>query len=470
MAFLPSKKWQVFSVVAMGVFMSTLDSSMINIALPAIMKEFHSSLAVTQWVVQIYLLTITVSLLFWGHLGDRLGRNRIYPAGMLLFGVCSLVCSLATQIYWLIIWRFGQGLGAAMMMATGPALIKEIFPPGRLGRSLGLIGVAVSAGLMAGPSLGGFLVEYFSWRSLFFVTAPLGLLYAVLATLVLPKTPAASLRKFDLAGSSTWAVGIACVTLALSLRATGALLLLGLGLFSIILFLRHEARTAQPILPVALFRKRFFSTAVLSSMLSFAVLYAVIILIPFFLDRVQGLTATRIGMIMLAIPLAALMVGPPAGWLSDYIGARLLTTLGFLISTAGLLFLTGLTAETPPLSVALRLAFLGCGQAMFLSPNSASVLKRVGNHQAGISAGLLATARNLGMLLGVAQAGFVFAYFYARHTGGLDLKDFTPDHIQPFLTALRASFLSTAAIGLCGVFASWQRGPTRQDDNPDPES
>ena len=454
--------WQVFAVVATGVFMSTLDSSMINVALPAIMNEFHSSLPLPQWVVMIYLLTITSSLLFWGHVADRVGRGRIYPAGMLLFGTGSLLCSLAPHIGWLICSRLFQAIGAAMMMATGPALVKDSTPVDRLGRSLGLIGIAVSGGLMSGPFLGGLLIEYISWRGIFFVTAPIGLLCSGLALFILPrKGTLRPDRGFDLVGSATWALFLAPIVLATTVGPTLAIALVGFSIIALFLFIRHEAAALDPILPLGLLKKRFFSAALLSALLSFTVLFSVIILIPFYLDRVQGLSAVRIGLVMMAIPVSVLVVAPLAGWLSDYVSARFLTTLGLTTSTAGLLLLTGLSAQSHPLSVALRLSLLGCGQALFLSPNSASVLANVDSGKTGVSAGLLATARNLGMLLGVAQAGLIFSLYFGMDTGGLDLKDFGPEHAQSFMTALKASFLTTTAIGVVSMLASWLRGPLK---------
>lgn len=457
------KRWRVFAVVAAGVFMSTLDSSMINIALPAIMDEFRSPLPLTQWVVMIYLLTITGTLLVWGHIGDRTGRGRLYPMGMLLFALASLACGLADRISWLICWRFFQALGAAMMMATGPALIKDTSPVNQLGRSLGLVGVAVSGGLMTGPFLGGLLIQYASWRAIFFVTVPIGLLFFALALWFLPRRPNHdSPPPFDLFGSISGALFLILVALATTSRSIMVFPLIGLALLTMLFFLRHETAVPHPILPLELLKKRFFITAVLSALLSFTVLFAVIILVPFFLDRVQGMPPFRIGLVMMAIPVSVLVVGPLAGWLSDYVAARLLTTLGLAISTTGLLTMTRLTMESPPLSVALHLSLLGCGQALFLSPNSASVLGRVDSSKAGISAGMLATARNLGMLLGVALAGLGFSFFFGLETGGLDLKDFGPEHAPAFMTALHSSLLVFVVIGAGGIVTSWFRSPQRR--------
>ncbi len=459
------RRWPLFIVVAVGVFMSTLDSSMVNIALPSIMRDFGSHLHTTEWVVLVYLLSITATLLWWGHLGDRHGKNKIYSGGMLLFALGSLACALAGNLVWLVVARGGQALGAAMMMATGPAIIKQTFPANRLGRSLGLIGVAVSLGLMTGPPLGGLIMEFYSWRAIFLVTVPVGLVFFVLARIVLPGSPEPlAAHRFDWPGALLWASGLLFLSLALS-QATAAdrslvrvALLLAAGAFTLLVFVKVEAVSSKPLLPLHLFSQRFFSAAVVCAVFSFMVLFVVIMLTPFYLDRVLSLSSARIGLVMMSIPLAVMLVAPLAGYLSDRIGARLLSTAGLLISCLGLLLLTELPAHPRPWQIAVRLTLMGCGQAMFLAPNSASLLGRVERQYAGASAALLATARNLGMLLGIAQAGLVFSMVFSRATGGLDMKDFAGAHVGEFLSAMTAAFRVAAVFGLLGVVISWRRG------------
>ena len=459
------RRWPLFMVVAVGVFMSTLDSSMVNIALPSIMRDFGSHLHTTEWVVLVYLLTITATLLLWGHLGDRVGKNRIYAGGMLLFAIGSLACALAGNLAWLVVARGGQALGAAMMMATGPAIIKQTFPANQLGRSLGLIGIAVSLGLMTGPALGGIIMEFYSWRVIFLVTVPVGLVFFLLARAIIPGAPRPLLaHRFDWPGGLLWAVGLLFLSLALS-QATAAdrsiarvVLLLAAGLLALLLFVKVEAVSHKPLLPLHLFRQRFFNAAVVSAVLSFMILFVVIMLTPFYLDRVLAISSARIGLVMMSIPLAVMLVAPLAGHLSDRIGARLLSTGGLFVSCVGLLLLTALPANPQPWQIAVRLALMGCGQAMFLAPNSASLLGRVDRQYAGVAAALLATARNLGMLLGIAQAGLVFALVFSRATGGLDMKDFAGSHAAAFLLAMTAAFRVAAVFGLFGVFISWRRG------------
>lgn len=459
------RRWPLFSIVAVGVFMSTLDSSMVNIALPFIMRDFGSHLHTTEWVVLIYLLTITATLLLWGHLGDRIGKNRIYSGGLLLFALGSLACAMAGSLAALVASRCGQALGAAMMMSTGPAIIKQTFPPNQLGRSLGLIGVAVSLGLMSGPALGGIIMEFYSWRAIFLVTVPVGVVFFLFARAVIPVSPRPETpHRFDWAGVLLWGLALLFLSLAIS-QATAAdrsslrvVLLLAAGLLASLCFVKVEKASPRPLLPLQLFSLRFFNAAVLSAVLSFMILFVVIMLTPFYLHRVLALSSSRIGLVMMAIPLAVMVVAPTAGHLSDRIGARLLSTMGLALSCLGLLLLADLSAEVRPWQVAARLALMGCGQAMFLAPNSASLLGRVERQYAGASAALLATARNLGMLLGIAQAGLVFSLVFSNATGGLDMKDFSAAHAEAFLLAMHSAFHVAAIFGLLGVIISWRRG------------
>ncbi len=463
---LRNHKWLVFTVVAAGVFMATLDSSMVNIALPAIMADFKSPLRHTEWVVMIYLLTITATLLLWGHLGDLFGRGRFYASGMVLFAMGSLACAVAPALAWLIVARWLQALGAAMMMAIGPALISKAFPVHHLGRGFGLIGVAVSLGLMTGPVVGGLLLEVASWRLLFLITVPVGGLCALLALLVLPLegNPQPD-GPFDWPGAILMGAGLILLSLTVNQATATAWSLASLApgltgtMLAAFLFLRAEHRAITPLLPMGLLRERFFLTALLSAVLSFVTLFAVIVLTPFYLDRILRLPSSSIGLVMLSIPATVLVMAPMAGWCSDQVGGRLLTTMGLMLSTLGLLLLATLTPDASPAGVALRLVFLGGGQAMFLAPNSAAVLGRVKERHAGISAALLATARNLGMLLGTGLVFFVFSLVFGQRTGGLDLKDFTPAETDAFMAGLTAAFLAAATLGGAATIISWRRGP-----------
>ncbi len=455
-------------IVAVGVFMSTLDSSMVNIALPSIMRHFHSPMHDTQWVVLAYLLTITASLLFWGHLGDRFGRGRVYGVGMMIFALGSLACALSPNLPSLIVMRFAQALGAAMMMATGPAIIRDSFPPEQLGRSLGLVGVSVSLGLMSGPGLGGLLIQWLSWRALFYLTVPIGLVFCLLAVRYLPR-PAASTTAsapIDWSGTTLLAAILCLFTLMLtgfsdrSWSAT-AILLTTLPIPPLLFrFITIEQRSPHPLLPLDVFGDRYFRLGIVSAVLSFTTLFSAIILTPFYLDQVRQMPPAAIGLIMMAIPASIMLMSPLAGWLSDHLDKSRLATLGLLVSSSGLFLLSATGPDTSLSTFTVHLALLGSGQSLFLSPNSAAVLAHSPRNRTGTAAALLATARNLGMLLGIALATLVFTMIFSRLTGGLDLKDFRPAQTLDFLAAWRGTMLTAGGVGIAGILTSGLRGET----------
>ena len=457
---------RAFAVVATGVFLATTDSSMVNIALPAIMAHFHSSLRLTEWVVMAYLLAVTVSLLFWGNVADRLGRRRLYAVGLTVFGLGALACAQAGSLGALIGFRLVQATGAAMMMATGPAVIRENVPRPHLGRAFGQIGIAVSLGLMCGPSLGGVLLHFASWRSVFLVGAPVALPAAAAALLCIPPSRRYRVgQKIDVAGAVFWTLFVGVLFLTVS-HASGphpapGRLIGGAALAVILLavFLWVEARSAVPLLPLRLARQRFFWVALACAALSFVVLFSVTVLMPFYLDRVRALPSYAIGLLMLAIPAAAMVAAPVAGRLSDRWDARLLTAGGLATAGCGLVALAGIGLATPLAGVAVGLALVGGGQAVFLSPNSASVLRRVAGADAAVSAAMLATARNFGMLAGIALAGLAFSFFFSRQTGGLDLVEFTFRHRPAFVAALRQTFWCAATVAFASAVLALFRGP-----------
>jgi EmrB/QacA subfamily drug resistance transporter len=459
------QEWNVFGVVATGVFLSTMDSSMVNIALPFIMESFDSQLNRVEWVVMAYLLTITTTLLLWGYLADRIGRRRVYGSGLLVFSAGAFACYWAPSLSFLIAFRFLQAIGASCMMATGPAIIRHTFPAEKLGRALGTVGVAVSLGLMSGPLVGGVLIDLFSWRALFLCTAPIALGGGVLAFYIIPATERQRTPyRFDWPGGFCWTLTVVFLSLAITHTSstdwssvkTGTAALC--GVLFLVAFFVFEKKTYSPLLPLLLVRQQYYWKAVVCAALSFFVLFSIIMIMPFYLDRVRLLSASIIGITMLAVPLAALLVAPIAGAASDRIGFKSLTSFGLLLSSSGVLGLSFLGPSSSLPIVGLLLAMVGGGQAMFLSPNSSSLLGHVPGHYAAISAALLATARNLGMLLGIAVTGLIFSSSFNRLTGGLDLRDYTAGYQNAFLLAMQHAFWAAAFCGFLAAAIAWSRG------------
>lgn len=443
--------------------MATMDSSMINVALPTIMRDFSCTFTQCQWVVLSYLLTITISLPLWGHLSDRFGKAAVYLYGMLLFVSGSAGCGSSPTLTGVVMFRFIQATGAAMMMAAGPAIVARIAPVGHLGRVMGFIGVATSAGLMSGPVVSGFLLNYFSWRFIFFVTLPLGLIMFILGRFFIfpkianeqkPSTPS----PFGWLSFFYWSLFVS----ALAMISTGSKIMdnpvtgwqIPLVVFLFLLFGLYERKAARPLIPKPLLQKRFFVVGMITSSLSFAVLFMVIILIPFYLAFILELTPMKIGTVMMALPISLSVVSPLAGRLYDSLGAKILTTMGLIICALSIGLLALLKAESKTTEVMLGLAFLGMGQSIFLSPNSASVLSRVEEQLTGVTSGFLATSRNLGMLFGVALASVMFTALFFHFTKGMSLNGFEPTHVPAFLRSLHLCFFIAASLSLLSALIS----------------
>lgn len=459
------RKYQTLLLVGAGVFLSTLDSSMVNVALPFIMESFGAPLRSTQWVVLIYLLSITITLLFWGIAADRLGKFITYLVGICIFVSASIGCALAPTLTTLILLRFIEGLGAAMMMAAGPTIIRDVFPNHQLGKGLGLVGIATSAGLMSGPVVGGVLISAFSWRALFFACVPVGILMIAGGVWLIrngkSEVVSAPERNFDWRGALLWALLIASLVLyahflpmlppVWKVVGIGGLALLGF------LFYLSETTRKSNILPLHLFPKSYYHIGLITASLSFAVLFGVLILMPFYLTHIKGLAANLVGLVMMAVPVTLFVVSPTAGMLYDRIGSRYLTTLGLFICTLALLLLAAIDQNTQLLTIFIALALLGMGQSMFLAPNTASLLSRIPEVDAGVTSGLLATSRNLGMLAGAAFGSMIFAAWFTYFSGGEELSSFRPDLSGPFISSLRWTLLCTVALSALNVLISWQR-------------
>jgi MFS family permease len=448
-----------------GVFLSTMDSGMVNVALPTIMDHFGLSLEYAEFVVTLYLLTITVTLVFWGRLADRFGRGNMYLAGMALFGLGACGCSFSTGYDKLLVSRFVQALGASMMMSTGPAIIKTAFPSAHLGRSLGLVGIATACGLLTGPFVSGLMISFFSWRSMFLITLPVVVValllgkFFLLDHLVQDKHSGAA--RYDWMGSCCWVlIVVLCLTIfhrldrLFSLSNIFMAVVLALVVY---LFFRVEKKSSAPILPLGLLLQPYYWIAVSTAAISFAVLFTVLVLIPFYLDYILAMETYRVGRVLMAVPATLIVLSPLSGYLYDKIGARYLTTAGLSLSTASLLSLAWLSQDSSVTEVALRLALLGAGQSVFLSPNSASVLSQVEEQFVSTSAGILATARNFGMVAGATLAAALFSWWFGFYTGGGELADYSAADSDGFILALRTTFVVTAMVAFLGCVLSSRR-------------
>lgn len=461
--------WVGFSIVALGVFMSTLDSSIVNVALPAIREDFDAPLNLVGWIPLGYLLTVAVTLLGFGRRGDRKGRARVYREGLVIFTLASLACGLAPSIGLLVAARIVQAIGASLIMAVGPAFLIHLFPPEKRGRAIGAMGVVVNLGLTSGPVLGGLLTEALSWHWIFLINLPIGVVgwwFTRRLDSDHPAEPADARDRGDPWGNLLWIIGLTGLSLSLNrvpvwgltLWPTGALLLAGLGLTA--WFALHEHRTANPLLPLSLFRARLFSIPLFGGTVLFVYTFIFIYLGPFYLSILVGLPVHTVGLFFILGPLGSLITAPLSGWLHDRWGSRWLTTIGLLINAATLYGLSQQGTDPSLPLFGLLMFSLGLGNGIYMPPNTTVLLATVPGRHTGVASGLHATGRTLGMVLGVALGGAIFELSYNRLTGGVPLEQFQGAlHADAFAQAWRLSLLAGLLACLISVAVNLLRGP-----------
>jgi MFS family permease len=332
---------------------------------------------------------------------------------------------------------------------------------------LGLIGVAVSLGLMTGPIVAGFTLQFLPWRALFLFTVPIGGIFFIIARRLIPRRRQAGASKLYWPSALTWVVLLATTSLSITYASSPTWSKTNLAIISgaipllLIFFIFLEKKTPFPLISNGLLCRRHVFTALLCAILAFMVLFAILVITPFFLDRVQNMSKIRIGVAMMAVPLATLVLAPLAGWLYEYYPARWLASLGLIMTTGAAFLLSRISPQISISGIMAELALTGGGLAMFLSPNSASVLRWIKGDEAGKAAALLATARNLGMVLGIGMASIAFSQTFSHLTNGLDMRDFSVIHTEAFMSALHSVYLAAAGAGLLGTVISLMRGVRR---------
>ena len=462
-----TQNWLIFLMVAIGIFMATLDGSIVNIALPSIMADFGVPLATIQWVVIIYLLTVTSLLLSFGRLSDIRGRRMVYSFGLCLFSLGSLFCGIAPSAHWLIGARFFQGLGAAMTMACTPALIIDTFPETERGRAIGMMGSVVASGLTAGPALGGLLIHYFSWRAIFYINVPIGLLTAAGVFFFLKGGKADITRQetFDWPGAALLAILLGSLLMAITHAydwgyfSTPTLSLLAISILAAICLLYVETRVRHPILSRSLFSIRLFSMPIVAAVILFVCLFTLVFFMPFYLIHPGGYPVNAVGGIMACIFIALFVVSPFSGALYDRIGSRLLCTLAMAIIACSLFSLSTIPADTSFFSIIWRLSLAGVGTAIFLPPNSAAAFSAVAPESRGVASATVAAARNLGMVLGVAIAGAIFNSVVYKLSNGLSLKEYHPALEGIFMESFHFVMMAGGFIAILGMIIAFLRGP-----------
>jgi EmrB/QacA subfamily drug resistance transporter len=437
--------------LSLSMLMSSLDTSIANVALPTLTKTFSATFQAVQWVVLAYLLAITTLIVSIGRLGDLIGRRRLLLAGILLFTGASVLCGAAPALRVLIAARAAQGLGAATMMALTIAFVGETVPKEKTGSAMGLLGTMSAIGTALGPSLGGLLISGLGWRSIFFVNVPIGVLNLFLAHRFLPghrRDARAERIELDRVGTLLLALTLAAYSLAMTMGrghfgALNASLLVAAA-FGATFFVGSQWRSASPLIRLAMLRNPALSAGLIMSMLVSTVMMATLVVGPFFLTRALQLDATFVGFTMSAGPAVAALTGMPAGRIVDRFGAERMTVGGLVGIAVGSLLLSVLPGALGIPGYIGSIVVMTAHYALFQAANNTTLMTGIHPDQRGVVSGMLNLSRNLGLITGASVMGAVFAL-------GSGADDLTTAAPQAVAAGMRTTFGVAALLILTAI-------------------
>ncbi|MEV5985175.1 DHA2 family efflux MFS transporter permease subunit [Streptomyces sp. NPDC052051] len=405
--------WAVLLTVALGFFMTLLDLTIVNIALPNLIDDFDASLDTALWIVNAYALALATLLITAGRLGDLKGPRTLYVLGVLLFTAASLACALSQNGAELIAARAVQGIGAALLVPQTMTLIMATFPADRRGTALGVWGAVGGVATIAGPTLGGFLVHTLDWRWIFLVNVPIGVIVLILSFITIPDMRPGRSHQFDLTGVALATAALFCIAFALNEGerfdwSGGIWTLLAGGVVLLGVFVWHQKsrQSGEPLVPFALFRARNFAVmTVIASIIAFA-LIGLMVPLNLYLQSGLGMSALRAGLVMAPSSAATLLISPVAGKLSDRIGGKWLLLFGLLTFAIGL-YLTGAVAETDSQwhTFLLPMIVVGLGAGCLMAPMATEAMRHVPPQLAGAASGINNTVRQIGSVVGAAAVG-----------------------------------------------------------------
>ncbi|MBY0010667.1 MFS transporter [Paenibacillus typhae] len=456
------KRWVILIVLNLFTFMSTLDGSIVNIALPVLVKQLNLPVAQVEWVTTGYLMAICAVILFFGKLGDMAGKIRIFRIGTVVFIVGSLLCGLSTNLPFLIVSRVIQAVGASMTMANSQGIVTDIFPANERGKALGLIGTFVSLGSIAGPSLGGIIVSTLGWEYIFWVNVPIGLIAIVLGTKVLPKDLIRVKSKIDLPGSLLFSFFIITLFAGLLLGqqfgySDGRIIAaLAAAAVSLAVFLMVELRSSAPLLQLSLFKNTLFSLSILCAFLVFVANFCFNIISPFYAQNMLGLSPFYAGFLLMLFPISMVIIAPLSGALSDRIGSEFLTFAGLIVMVIAQFGLARLHEGSSVILVGLWIAMLGVGSGLFQSPNNSLIMSKVPRTQLGSAGSVNSLVRNVGMVVGITIATSIL-FNVMSSKAGYRVTGLVAGRPDIFLSGMHVVFLTSSAICLVSALLTGWR-------------
>lgn len=455
-------RWWILVAVSMFTFMSTLDGSIVNIALPTISKDMQVPMNQSEWIVSIYLMMVCACLLLFGKIGDSWGKIKIYRIGTLIFVIGSLLCGFNHSLTFLLFARVIQALGAAMTMATNTGIITEVFPMNERGRALGMIGAFVSLGSIAGPGLGGLILAHFSWAYIFWINVPVGIITMLISEKFLPKDITLSAEKIDMGGFAAVAATIMTFFGGVFLgQEHGFLTPIPLALFilaviSFFIFLYVEKKVKLPLITFSIFKNKVFTMSLVTALLIFSSNFFVNVVIPFYLQSARGLSPSYAGLLMMVFPFLMVIGSPLSGYLTDRVGPEILVLIGLVMLSVTQLMYMFMHADSPLWYYVVATAIMGLGNSLFQSPNNTMVMSSVTKENLGVAGSLNSFARNLGMVVGISLATTIL-YNAMSSKMGERVTTYIAKRPDVFIYGMKITFLGSFLLCLAALLLTLYR-------------
>jgi EmrB/QacA subfamily drug resistance transporter len=450
-------KLTALSIASLSSFVSPFMLSSINIALPVIGEEFKIDAVLLSWVASSYLLAAAISLVPFGKLADIYGRKKIFIAGMTLFTIASFVCAVSVSAPMLIFFRVFQGAASAMCFATAMAILMSVYPPYERGKVLGIAVAAVYSGSSCGPFFGGIIIQHFSWRGIFLINVPFGVVVILLIFFKLKgEWTGAEGEKFDLTGSIIYGTTIFAFMYGISiLPAALSVVLILTALAGFVAFVKLETVVAHPVFEVDLFiNNRTFAFSCLAALINYSATFAVALLLSLYLQYIKELNPQEAGLILVSTPVVMALLSPFAGRLSDRVEPRVISSLGMGLTALGLMLLIFLNNQTLVIYIIASLIILGFGFALFSSPNMNAIMGSVDKRFYGVASASVGTMRLLGQMVSMGMVTLIFALFIGR-------VQITAQYYPMLINSIRVVFIVSFGLCVCGIFFSLCRGRIR---------
>ncbi len=445
----------VLATVCIAQFMVPLMLTAVGVALPTLGRDIGATAVQLGLVEQLYALSLAMTMLTFGRLGDIVGQRRVFLAGLAVFTSLTFSLGFTRGVEMVMIQRFFQGVGAAMLLSGSLALVAAVYPPQVRGRVIGIVSAFTYAGLSAGPVIGGYITGHFGWRSVFLTVVPLGLAALAMGLYGMrDEERNASGERMDWRGSLAYGLSVGLVMLGAvhAREAPWGPLMIAAGLAGLVIFFRLQARTESPLLDVGLLTgNRYFTLSCLAAMGNYAATFGITFLMSLYLQFAKGLSPRQAGFVLLIQPVVQVVSSPLAGRLADRIEPARLATAGMLTSSAGLL-LAALTIgpETSLWLLGAELGLIGLGFGVFITPNSTAIMGSVERRQFGVASGMIGAMRTLGMAVSLTSVAFIFSLIMGEAA-------ITPGTLPSFLASMRAGLAVFAVFSALGVLLSLGR-------------